>query len=75
MMGTSISIPEIRNGTLVGPGSQFGVSGIQPGTYTLRASMINYKTEELRDLDLKANEIVIVDFVLDTLFVDTRDIQ
>jgi len=61
--------------TSVGPGKHFELSGIQPGTYTLRASMINYKTEELRDLDLKANEIVIVDFVLDTLFVDTRNIQ
>jgi hypothetical protein len=74
MRGANVAIPEIRSGTSVGPGNQFEVSDIQPGTYTLRVSMPNYRTQKIRNLSLKPNQLVIVDFVLDTLFVDMHEI-
>jgi hypothetical protein len=78
MAGANIYIPELATpeggrGAAVGEDNCYTISDVPPGKYTLRATFLGYRTHDRKNLVVQPNQLIVVDFVLDTARVQLID--
>mgnify|MGYP006285401081 CR=1 FL=1 len=61
--GANILVVDTERGTSTDSDGQYRITGLEPGTYTLRASFISYQGQT-KELEVQANETVEVNFSL-----------
>ena len=64
--GANIVIVGTQLGTTSNANGEYTLSNVEPGTYTVRASFVGYRSEVQEDVVVTANETTEVDFVLRT---------
>lgn len=62
--GVNVAVPGTQLGAATSATGQYSISGVEPGTYTVRASFVGYETTTREDVVVEAGETATVDFVL-----------
>ena len=64
--GANVVIVGTQNGASTDADGQFTITGVSPGSYTVRASFIGYKAQSKSTIQVTAGETTVVDFSLTT---------
>lgn len=62
--GVNIRVMGLNDGASTGVNGQYVIPGIEPGTYTLRASFVGYKTIKKKGVEVQEGDTTNVDFAL-----------
>lgn len=62
--GVNVTIPGTTHGTATGMDGSYTISGLEPGVYTVRASLVGYNAQEVTDVPVASGESTNLDFVL-----------
>jgi len=71
--GVNVVIVDSRQGTTTDEEGNFQITGVEAGTYTLRATFVGY-TEETQEVDVEAGETTTVDFALTPSDVELQNV-
>jgi TonB-linked SusC/RagA family outer membrane protein len=61
--GANVAIQELQRGAATSPQGSYEITGLEPGQYTVQASLVGYETQRAT-VTLEAGEEVVQDFVL-----------
>jgi TonB-linked SusC/RagA family outer membrane protein len=62
--GVNVVVVETQLGAATDEQGEYSITGVQPGTYTVRASFIGYSDETRSDVQVQANQTTTVNFQL-----------
>ena len=62
--GVSVVVAGTQLGAVTGPDGTYQITGIEPGTYTLRASFVGYGNEVVEGVEVEEGETSTVDFTM-----------
>ncbi|PCJ81928.1 MAG: hypothetical protein COA49_02900 [Bacteroidetes bacterium] len=66
MIGANVYLDELYLGSSVDLSGNYLIEGIPPGIYTLVGSFITYEKKSISNIEIKANEVLVVDFIMET---------
>jgi TonB-dependent SusC/RagA subfamily outer membrane receptor len=61
--GANVAIPELQKGAAAGLDGTYRITGLEPGEYTLRVSLVGFSTQQAT-VTIEAGEEVVQDFTL-----------
>lgn len=61
--GVNVAIQAVQRGAATGPDGSYTISALEPGQYTIQASLVGYETQRAT-VTVEAGENVVQDFVM-----------
>lgn len=72
--GVNVLVVGTQQGASTGADGTYEITGVEPGTYTLRASFVSYGDETEEEVQVQAGETTVVDFALQEAQVGLEEV-